>query len=210
MVTSLNSVSSFSFLFSLVSLLFVYPALCCPCAAWTRPLVVCNPTEKSPTAIPFSGPCPPPYPPLCPPPYPPPCLSPSPCPHPCPPPYLVIKPMEKSSTTIPFSGSCPPRLFHYQSPCSPCHLFSSFSFSCCQINRIVSFPISHLWALSSAGSSNFHPCLLPHLSCRLQLLPLTIFFVSVSLHCPKTIFLQDIFFSLHIIHYTDPSPLFCT
>ena len=178
MVTSLNSVSSFSFLFSLVSLLFVYPALCCPCAAWTRPLVVCNPTEKSPTAIPFSGPCPPP------------CLSP--CPHPCP--YIVIKLMEKYPTAIPFSGSCP-SLFHYQSPCPPCHLFSSFSFSCCQINRKVSFPISHIWALSSAGSSNFHPCLFPHLSCRLQLLPLTIFFVSVSLHCPKTIFYRT--FSSH-------------
>ena len=193
MVTSLNSVSSFSFLFSLVSLLFVYPALCCPCAAWTRPLVVCNPTEKSPTAIPFSGPCPPP------------CLSP--CPHPCP--YIVIKLMEKYPTAIPFSGSCP-SLFYYQSPCPPCHLFSSFSFSCCQINRKVSFPISHIWACpllvvlisilvfyhTSLAGYNFY---------------LLLFFWFLY-HCiAQKPFLYRTFSSHYtLLHYTDPSPLFCT
>ena len=50
----------FPHLFLFFLLVFFTPrlALCCPCAAARRPTVVCNLVEKSPTAIPFSGPCP--------------------------------------------------------------------------------------------------------------------------------------------------------
>ena len=54
-----NQVFSFFQNFFLLLFVFGHPclALCCPCAAARRPAAVCNPVEKSPTAIPFSGPC---------------------------------------------------------------------------------------------------------------------------------------------------------